>query len=144
MKKVIFIDMDGTIVDFHGAIDRDIVHGELVPESLEKGFYRNLKPIEGAIEAVKKLCEHFDVYIASKPKKENPHCLEEKMEWIREYLPELKKKVFFTPNKCLLAGDVLIDDDLRWKDFKGNFIHFDSFNPNWSYICTNLIKEQLK
>ena len=83
MRKVVFIDMDGTIADFVGAIPREVksVH-EKCPESLEQGFYRNLKVIEGAKEAVAMLEEHFDVYIASKPKSGNPRCMAEKLEWV--------------------------------------------------------------
>ena len=140
MKRVIYIDMDGTIADFHGAVPYDCKHGELVPESLEKGFYRNLRPIDGAKEAIQMLVDNgYDVYIASKPKFENPYCLEEKMEWVREHFPYLAKKVLFVPNKELLRGMVLIDDDLRWSKFNGEFIHFNHKRDNWLDLAKHLI-----
>jgi 5'(3')-deoxyribonucleotidase len=39
-------------------------------------------------------------------------------------------------DKNLLKGDYLIDDDLRWKDFTGKFLHFDNTKPaeEWARI----------
>ena len=142
-KRVIYIDMDGTIADFNAAVGRPVesVH-EKCPESLEEGFYRNMNVIEGAQEALELLQEHFDVYIATKPKGGNPHCLEEKMEWIREHFPSLSRKVFFTPNKNLLHGHMLIDDHMRWSEFNGKFLHFTP-DKNWVELAKNIIKGEL-
>ena len=138
-KKILFIDMDGTIADFAAGVGREVGIEEKPKECLEKGFYRNLPVIEGAQEGISELEKYFDVYIATKPKKENPYCLEEKMEWIREHFPSLSKKVFFTPDKRLLKGDILIDDHERWKGFDGLFILFKKGSLSWSDIQDELI-----
>lgn len=141
-KKVIYIDMDGTIADFKSGVGRNVGIDEKPAECLQKGFYRNLKVIDGAKEAVSLLESHFDVYIATKPKRENPHCLEEKMDWIREHFPSLEKKVFFTPNKNLLDGYMLIDDHTKWSGFKGEFVLFNSDKDNWLELANQIITLQ--
>ncbi len=102
-KKIILIDMDGTIADFSGAfIDRAIKKGyqkindqniksfgvhKLFVESeesrkliSEKNFYRNLKPIDGATEAVKEmfLDESLEVYFCTSPLTKSDYCVHEK------------------------------------------------------------------
>ena len=142
MKDVIFIDMDGTIADFVGAIERVVESpAEKCHEALEKGFYRNLKVIKGAQEAVALLEKHFDVYIATKPKNANPHCIPEKLEWIEEHFPSLRKKVFFTPNKDLLRGYALIDDHKKWSGFNGEFILFNAKEDNWNILSIEILNE---
>lgn len=131
--------MDGTIADFKGGVGRNISINEKPRECLEEGFYRNLKVIEGAKEAISMLENHFDVYIATKPKRANPYCLEEKMEWIREHFPSLEKKVFFTPNKALLKGYMLIDDHPKWSEFEGEFIQFNSEKADWVELANMII-----
>jgi 5'(3')-deoxyribonucleotidase len=144
MRKVIYIDMDGTIADFNSAVGREVKSvTEKCPESLEKGFYRNMKVITGAKQAVALLEEHFDVYIATKPKSGNPHCLEEKMEWVREHFPSLASKVFFTPNKNILQGHMLIDDHMRWSEFNGKFVKFDTIRTHWIQLAKQIISGEL-
>ena len=131
--------MDGTIADFQKGVGRNITIDEKPIECLKKGFYRNLPVIEKSKEAIKELEVYFDIYIATKPKKSNPYCLEEKMEWIREHFPSLKDKVFFTPDKSLLKGYALIDDHIRWQNFDGLFIHFNKNKSVWLEIAKKLI-----
>ena len=142
MRPVIYIDLDGTIADFAGGhVNPPKSIYEKTNESLEKGFYRNLPVISGAQEAVALLESHFDVYIATKPKKANPFCLEEKMEWVRANFPSLSNKVFFTPNKALLRGYMLIDDHERWSNFNGKFVQFNNSEHNWIELANQIIKE---
>ena len=65
-KKIVYVDMDNTIVNFKSGIEK------LSKEDQEK-FKDNLddhpeifalmEPIDGAIEALKELNNHFDLYI---------------------------------------------------------------------------------
>ena len=83
-KKVVFIDMDGTIADFDKGVGHICVDNEDPPEMFQQGFFLNLEVMEGAIEAVHKLFNSpfLDVYIASKPTTGNLHCATEKYLWI--------------------------------------------------------------
>jgi len=65
----------------------------------EPGFFANLKPIEGAIETIKKLIDEdkFSIFIISSPM--NGHCAYEKYQWVKEYLP------FFNIKNLILVGN---------------------------------------
>lgn len=73
------------------------------------GFFRNLKVFPGIHKYVDLLSRHHNVTICSSPKKSNPHCIEEKIEWLKEHFPTITKHIF-TGEKHLCTGDVFIDD----------------------------------
>ena len=67
-KKRLFFDMDGVRVDFQSGIDKlsDAKKKEYENRLDEvPGIFGLMEPMEGAIEAVKALREHYDVYILS-------------------------------------------------------------------------------
>lgn len=127
--------MDGVLADFDGAITSGIEVDP--PEMFVPGFFRGLKVHEGAKEAVPKIMsdKRYEVFIGSKTTSKNTLCATEKMDWIQEHFPALKKRMVLVCDKKLLRGDILIDDDFeRWsKKFVGQFIHFDKFNPKQSW-----------
>lgn len=143
MKKIIYIDLDNTMADYVGAANEmNIGLGEA--KQIE-GFFRNLKPMPFAIESYNKLSEHFDVYILSTAPWSNPHALLEKMEWVKEYLPNAYKNVIFSHHKDLNIGDYLIDDST--KNGAGNFtgehiqIHSNKF-PNWNSVINYIFNKE--
>lgn len=129
-KKVLYIDMDDTIADFLGHSVFEKVDGKDVTPMFEIGFFRSLKPIDGALWAVRALIQMgFDVQILTQPLAHSPHCYSEKVQWIGMWFPELIEKINMVQNKGLLRGHYLIDDNaLKWqKKFEengGKFIHF--------------------
>ena len=74
-KKRLFFDMDGVLVDFQSGIDK---LGEDVKKEYEgrldevPGIFALMSPIPGAIDAVHKLQEKYDVYILSTAPWKNP------------------------------------------------------------------------
>jgi len=132
-QKIIYIDMDGVLCDFEGAAARDkkAFPDRLYPQS-RAGFYRNLTPIAGAIEAMDVMLEanNIDPYILTAPSLYNPLSYTEKRLWVEDYLGfEWVKRLIISPDKSLLKGDVLIDDHNagRGQDrFQGDLIHFGS------------------
>ena len=66
--KIVYVDMDSVLVNFQSGInalteeERMAFKGDYddVP-----GIFSKMKPVDGAIEAYKKLTKHFDVYILS-------------------------------------------------------------------------------
>ena len=58
------------------------------------GFYRDLEPMPGAIEAWNWLSENFDVYIASSPSWSNPSSWIDKRLWVANHLGPTSKKRF--------------------------------------------------
>src|ERR1700688_4792917 len=140
-KKVVFLDMDGVMADFEGAVSNIIPDP---PEMFVPGFFRNLKVMPGAHFAVAQILKmsHLEVYIGSKPTTGNLHSSIEKYQWVAVNFPMLLKKIVLVCNKALLRGDVLVDDDKdRWeKKFVGTFIHFDKNNQeaSWKHVVKQL------
>ena len=157
-KKVIYIDMDGVLVDLGKSFDKFF---ELHPYLKERykhnpdhiqGVFRNAPPIEGAIEAVKKLHESgkYDLFIATSAPWGNAQSATDKRFWIEDYFGKIfHKKMFITHRKDLLMGDYLIDDRTKngAGDFKGEHLHFgwswenEEWNkyPTWESILEYLL-----
>ena len=122
MKKIVFVDMDGVISDFDKAAK---LGGYTHRPDLHVNF-RDLDLIPGAQNALIKLNQDFDIFIATTPPWSRPDVWTHKREWIEEHFPWLKRKIIYTHRKDLLIGDILIDDS-RWRgqpDFKGAWLWF--------------------
>jgi 5'-nucleotidase len=139
--KRIYIDMDDTLCDFMGPFKS----GEYklkYPQS-KVGFFLDLKPLDYAIEGVKELQTKYDVWILTRPSIKNTHCYTEKAEWIKKYLGEdMLNKLILCPDKSLVKGDYLIDDDCKHgqPNFEGEWIPFGTRKfPNWKKIIEYLI-----
>jgi|TARA_B110000902_G_scaffold124857_1_gene145762 5'-nucleotidase len=158
-KKIIYIDMDGVIVDFGRAIEEWFeTHPHLeeryktFPDHIQ-GLFRIAPPIEGAISAIKKLHESgkYELFIATSAPWGNPQSNTDKRFWIEDYFGDLfHKKMFITHRKDLLMGDYLIDDRLKngAGEFKGELLRFgldwENNNkpneyPTWDSILTKLL-----
>ena len=141
-RMIVYIDMDDVLCHFESDKQRQIEANPDIafPQSIP-GFFENLKPIDGAIESVKKLIqsENFSPYILTAPSILNPHCYTEKRLWVEKYFGmDFVDKLIICSNKGLLKGDVLIDDYIEGRgqeNFEGEFIHFGSEEfPNWEII----------
>lgn len=134
-KKIVYIDMDGVLVDFGKAIqDWFDNHPHLkeryktFPDHIQ-GLFRIAPPMKDAVEAVKKLHESgkYELFIASAAPWGNPQANTDKRFWIEEYFGEMfHKRMFITHRKDLLIGDYLIDDRLKngAGEFSGKLLRF--------------------
>ena len=173
MKPTIAIDMDGVLADVEDQYilwyERDygirVTREEMAarPEAevfnepgvlrrfvLSPGFFRTLKVMPGAVEAVKKLMEHFEVYIVSAAI-EFPLSLTEKLEWLGEHFPFIDwQHIVFCGNKGIISTDYMIDDYARNLDTcKGKTLMFHAYHNvgenhhprvnNWEEVLTILI-----
>lgn len=130
----ILIDLDGVVADLHEKWLR--VYNEEWDDSLTKaditsydmhevvkpacdtriyeiitrlGFYDDLEPIPGAVEAVRLLAERHEVLVCSAPA--GADSARAKLEWCERVLGMSRKSVVLTHRKELINADVLIDDD---------------------------------
>lgn len=139
-KKRLHVDMDGVLCNIvKGYMWAKARHpGVKYPQSIP-GLFENLVPIEGAVEAINRLREDFDLWILSAPSVRNPNCYKEKRIWIEKYFDySLAKRLILCTNKGLVKGHYLIDDNLDGKGqetFEGELIHFGSSKyPNWESV----------
>lgn len=134
-KKIVYIDMDGVLVDLEKAFNKFFEENPQLKERYKnnpdhiQGIFRNPPPIEGAIEAVNKLAESgkYELFIATSAPWGNPMSNMDKRFWIEEYFGKLfHKRMFITHRKDLLMGDYLIDDRVKngAGEFKGKLLRF--------------------
>jgi 5'(3')-deoxyribonucleotidase len=96
-KKVVWIDMDGVLVDFSKQVEITINRTPHLRKEYEgrydhiPGIFRNPPPIEGAIEAINKLAESgkYELYIATAAPWGNPSAAMDKRYWIEEHFGDL-------------------------------------------------------
>ena len=89
MKKALYVDIDGTLARFHDA-DKMFIEMMWTP-----GFYRELRPFENLVEAVKLFMERnpdVEIYVLSAVLETDPPFIEgEKNEWLDAFLPEINR-----------------------------------------------------
>lgn len=145
MKKILYVDIDNVLVDFQSGIDKlDIKTKLKYAGRLDEvpGIFASMVPMEGAVEAYKKLCKTFDTYILSTAPWENPSAWSDKVIWVKMYLgKEAYKRLILSHNKNLNNGDYLIDD--RKKNgadkFEGELILFGSHGlEDWGKVLDYL------
>lgn len=151
MKKILWIDMDGVLVDFVQHIEDTISKNEFLKTSYKgnydhiPGIFRNPPPMKGAIEAIKKLEESgkYEMYIATAAPWENPMAAMDKRFWIEQHFGSLfYKKMCITHLKGMLIGDYIIDDRKAngVEHFKGEHIHFGSDEcTDWDAVLKHLL-----
>jgi len=147
-KKILYIDMDGVLVNFQSGIDRLTDAEKIEYKDQEKNaphIFSKMEPIEGAIEAYKMLAEKYDTYILSTAPWNNETALGDKVAWAKRYLGDtIYKRLILSHNKHLNVGHYLIDDRPHKNgaaDFKGELIHFRSEKfPDWSTVLDFLLK----
>lgn len=155
-KPIVYIDMDDTIANFgeHPVFKGNLPNEFTVSAMYETGFFLSLKPIEGALVAVRAIMRlGYDVQILSQPVAESAHSYSEKALWIGLHFPDLISKINLTQDKGNFVGGYLIDDnEKKWKEkFEANggkFIHFDYHTGNhsekWSKIVDFFILQRGK
>ena len=142
-RKIIYIDLDGVIADFdkarweHPLCNQTPFKGR--PDRIPN-IYRDLEPIEGALDAVNQLLdnERLDIYILSTAPWDNPDAWTHKRLWVEKYFgKKIRKRLILCHHKHLLIGDYLIDDR-RFNgasEFTGQWIHFGNEQfPNWKMV----------
>ena len=143
--KILFVDMDGVIVDFIQSAKNSPDYEKYIDE-LDKipDIFLNAPPMKHAIDSITKIIDSgkYDIYIASTAPWDNIASLSHKRIWIEKYFGnKLRKRLILTHRKDLLIGDYLIDDRTAngAGDFQGELIQFgtDKF-PDWDTVLKYL------
>jgi len=149
MQKILYIDMDGVLVDFESGLDQvDQKTKEQYKGRLDEipNIFSLMQPVENAIESFNELSYYFDTYILSTAPWENPSAWSDKLEWVKSYLGEnAYKRLILTHHKNLNKGHFLVDDREKngANEFEGKHILFGSKGfENWSVVKTYLINQK--
>lgn len=149
MKKIIYIDMDGVLVD----VDSGFMRLDEKTREEYKDFPYNapgvfplMDPMPGAIDAFIRLSKEYDVFILSAPPWNNPQAWTDKVLWVKRFLPQelIERRLIMSHHKNLNKGDYIIDDRLlKGVDrFEGEHIHFGSDRfPHWQAVLEYLLPE---
>lgn len=147
MKKL-FFDMDGVLVNFQSGIDKLSEETKCEYEGrLDEvpGIFSLMDPMPGAVEAVRELSEHYDVYILSTAPWNNLTAYSDKIQWLTKHFGDLfKKRVIVTHCKNLCDGDYLVDDRAKngASEFPGEWVQFGTERyPDWEEVTRYLISQ---
>ncbi len=148
-RKVLYIDMDNTLVDFESGIaklseaEQQRFHGDLddVP-----GIFSLMDPMPGAIEAFHELSGLFDTYILSTAPWDNPLAWTEKLLWVKLHFGRGEdspayKRLILSHHKNLNLGHYIIDDRTARgvEQFQGEHIHFGQPDyENWEKVVAHM------
>jgi 5'-nucleotidase len=99
-KHIVYIDMDGVIVDFKNEIDLHFQNDKNLeinyrdnPDEIP-AIFKNPQPVIGAVESIIILAEHerYDLFIATSATWCNVQSAMHKREWIEHHFGDLFKK----------------------------------------------------
>ena len=111
-KKILYVDMDGVLVDFQSGIDA------LSKDDFKKyenrydeapNIFSLMNPIKDAISSFNLLSRYFDTYILSTSPWNNPTALQDKQNWVKKHIGKVaEKRLIFSHHKNLNKGHFLI------------------------------------
>lgn len=144
-KPILYIDMDNVLVNFESGIARldDATKVEYQGRLDEvPGIFSLMEPMDGAVEAVVRLQEVYDVYVLSTAPWLNPSAWSDKLLWIQHYFgldkdTPLYKRLILSHHKHLNQGAIIIDDRTKngIESFSGQHLHFGTEAcPNWNSV----------
>lgn len=145
LRKILYIDMDGVLVDFQSAfkhVSADTLREYEGREDDIPGIFALMGPMPGALDAYQELSGRFDTYVLSTAPWENPSAWSDKLLWVQRHLGAAAyKRLILSHHKDLNRGDFLIDNRTkRGADrFAGELILFDSPTfPDWPSVLDYL------
>ena len=103
-KPKLFLDMDNVLVDTLLILNAIDMGGETVakPDQIP-GIFRDLPPVPGAIDAVNKLRDYYELYILSTAPWQNASAWQDKLIWLQHHFGDDEKSPFY--KRVILAHD---------------------------------------
>ena len=150
-KKILYIDLDNTLVDFpsgikrlkRGARKKFEGHYDDAP-----GIFSLMDPLPGALKAYRELSQHFDTYILSTAPWHNASAWHDKVLWVQKHLGLTSesvayKRLILSHHKNLNRGDFLVDDRSAngAGQFEGEWLQFGpgAAFPTWASVTDHLL-----
>lgn len=159
----IAIDMDEVMSDTHAAkyalysdrgfapSDEDLAGrklGDIAPAEttaaveleMHKGFFfANLQPVEGAVDAIRDLSEHHEIFVATAAM-DYPASVPHKIAWLARHFPFIDPQNYvFCGDKGILKADLLIDDSPRhFPGFAGQGVCFTALHNHGEEVEVRL------
>ncbi|MCQ2277866.1 MAG: hypothetical protein MJZ62_01075 [Bacteroidales bacterium] len=163
-KQIVFFDMDNVLVDFPSALELPEVKSLMPQYTLSDGtthfddipgIFSHMKPMEGAVEAVKTIAQKYKVYILSTAPWHNPSAWSDKLEWVKRHFDSEEeggvfyKRLILSHHKDLCyREDAYLIDDRPTKNgadrFGDNLLHFHKENgrfKTWNEVVEYLMNE---
>lgn len=120
----LFVDMDGVLAKWNNNLSSE-------DELFEKGYYRDLEPVENVVKTIKELhnmSNECEVFILSKYLEESEFAYSEKKEWLAKYLPEINDEhiilVPYSSDKSKYIPGGIQHSDFLLDDYTKNLIDF--------------------
>ena len=159
-KKILYVDMDGVLCQFNERvleIDPSIItlsshapnydgRADKVGKVMKDNprIFKDLDPIPGSIETVKRLWPYYDILFLSTPCWFVPESFMDKMIWIHDHFgDDAANRLILSQRKELSLGDYLVDDRLAngAENFMGQHLHFGHGEyPTWVEVENYLMK----
>ncbi|NMN97837.1 5' nucleotidase, NT5C type [Antrihabitans stalactiti] len=150
VKKILYVDLDNTLVHFQTGIDK--ISRELFERhenDLDEvpGIFALMEPLDGALDAYRLLATKFDTYILSTAPWKNPTAWHDKLEWVQKHFgfesdSVAYKRLILSHHKNLNRGDFLVDDRHAngAAQFEGEWIQFGSARfSDWDAVTEYLL-----
>ncbi|MFC0681774.1 hypothetical protein ACFFGH_28415 [Lysobacter korlensis] len=150
VKPIVYIGLVNTLADFDARVaELDAELTERFDGRVEEipGVFALMRPVAGAVEAFKLLCEGFEVFILSTAPWRNPSAWQDQVEWVQLHLGSESatpafQRLILSHHKELNRGDYLIEHqaDGGAREFEGEWIHFGSEQfPDWAAVTRHLL-----
>lgn len=146
-KPILYIDLDGVTVDIDTAVNEFIETHPFIEkrDAYDHVNFEKMQPMKYAVEAIKTLDKHFNVFFLSTAPWEHIEAWSDKRKWVGKYFPEFKKRLILTHRKDLQIGDYLIDDRTAngAGSFSGELIQFGTTEfPDWRKVLFFLLDKE--
>lgn len=118
-RPILFLDMDGTATVWK-TVETERLY--------EKGYYRSLRPHSALVKVIRDdIRAGAQVVILSHYLSDSDYALTEKMEWVDEFIPEIKNRLFVPYGICKAE---YVCEYFGIKRLSSNFVLLDDYSTN--------------
>ena len=139
LNKTLYIELENVLCNYNGRFFE--LRAEYDCDDINELpiHYKDMEPIDGAIEAVEECAENLNVYIVTPDEQR-----EEKTEWVRTHLPQVVDNILFCNIEEIRDGNYLVCmNKEKGGCFRGRLIEYYSMNfPTWLEILNYIAAKE--